>query len=510
MYYNNDGTQLLDVGEQGKLVNYGVATILAAKPAGASSRAMGWAKAPGQHVADYGFSAEAVLRRNMDGGRYNLYLAESAQDMVKINANGGSFTNPKYGNVVEEIWLGYGKTVFDGTGVDSEGYGGKFAMENPGCTFSHWSTESNCASEGQERLELMLEASEHPRYWAIWNVPITWEPNGGHWEDPEDRSSRTSVHLTRNPAGGYEGSQIPFREGYAFKGWGFGEGAAAVDAFQEVNPVTKLTVYAVWAPASYTIALDANCEGAEVNPAEIATVNGADVVLPVPTAVFGYCFLGRWSTERDGSGESYEAGLQEGLRLAEVEGARVTLYAQWRAVMRVDVPIRVDFDLAVNEGGGTVGVTAAGAGGLGYATCSFASHTPEEVRVSAASQCSDAAGDYRHAALAAFARGDAAKATNLEQVRLSISGDSDGANRVSASLAELYGDWADAVGDGNAVGSLDLGSLGLVVPSSGLGEPGLLNVRFSLDCTGLPLEDVALGESFPLLKLVYTMELADA
>ncbi len=510
-YFNQDGSEQLAVPSDCVNFYYGVAKSLAPKLGTMGARAMGWALDPDQHVADFGFSEEAALRRNMDGGNVDLYLAETAQDMVRIYANGGKFVNPKYGNIVEEIWLGYGRTVFDDTGVDSEGYGGKFEMENPGCAFSHWTTSSDSATEGQERIELMLETSEHPRYWAIWKVPITWDPNGGHWGTPEDQGPRTSVHLTRNAAGGYEGSQVPAKKGHAFKGWGVSRDATEAQAVQQVSPVTKATVYAVWAPASYTLVFDANCEGAQVEPAKVSTTYGSDVELPVPANVSGYRFSGRWNTEKDGTGDSYDAGLQKGLCLdGAVEGGSVTLYAQWDPVINVDVPVRADFELMVDWEGGTVDVMAAGSEGA-HAVCSFASRTPVGVRVSSAGQYANTAEGHWHVALAAFAQGDPAKAANLEKVRLSFSPDADGAQGASVTLADLYGSRSDSPGGEGAISPLDLSGLGLVVPAGTASAPGKLSVRFKLDCMDdLPLEDVAIGEAFPLLRLVYTVELAEA
>ena len=160
--------------------------------------------------------------------------------------------------------------------------------------------------------------------------------------------------------------------------------------------------------------------------------------------------------------------------------------------------------------GGTVDVMAAGSEGA-HAVCSFASRTPVGVRVSSAGQYANTAEGHWHVALAAFAQGDPAKAANLEKVRLSFSPDADGAQGASVTLADLYGSRSDSPGGEGAISPLDLSGLGLVVPAGTASAPGKLSVRFKLDCMDdLPLEDVAIGEAFPLLRLVYTVELAEA
>lgn len=96
-----------------------------------------------------------------------------------------------------------------------------------------------------------------------------------------------------------------------------------------------LRLYAQWAPLAYTAGFDANYpvtastrEAAGGSMADIACEFSAEQTLPPNAfALPGYGFMG-WNTEADGSGTSYGEGARV-IDLAEEDGARVVLFAQW-------------------------------------------------------------------------------------------------------------------------------------------------------------------------------------
>ncbi len=272
-YMDFYGEKTFDMTGSGKFAD--VPNKVAGKPEGVDSQAIGWALKPEQHVAACSFGAsDFKVSDGTDGGTIVLYVARSTFPKILIYANGGSFTIPRSPFAkVPTIELGHGKTVFDPEGVtcndylDDHGDVGRFRMGNDGCDFLHWSTESPSAKEGEGRIEVEhLEASKHQFYWAIWNVPITWNPNGGRWDDAmpgggEPTGAVTTKYVSRNKASSPTGYGQPVRAGYDFKGWATKGDADASDAKAEVEPTVKATVYAVWDAALYDITLDWQVDG---------------------------------------------------------------------------------------------------------------------------------------------------------------------------------------------------------------------------------------------------------
>ena len=287
---------------------------------------------------------------------------------------------------------------------------------------------------------------------------------------------------------------------------------------------------AKWVARPYEVAFDptgGTWDDAGAGEAVAATFD-QDVILATAPKRAGYLFGGWEVTGPDGQAYVLEAGstLAAG-KLKAAEGAAaavplswaepdaegsaptVALAARWVADLRVDVPISVDLDLTVNWGTGQVEASAPGTGGAEHATGEFRSWSSGAVRIAALGQEASTAAGHREAALAVFASGDEAKAANLEKVSLVVSADSDDAEAAIVPVHYLY-----AEGGQRAIGGMakpiDLSPLGLEVPAAtGPEAPGALEVRYGMDCKGLPLSDVAIGERRPILRLVYLVELVN-
>lgn len=68
--------------------------------------------------------------------------------------------------------------------------------------------------------------------------------------------------------------------------------------------------------------------------------------------------------------------------------------------------------------------------------------------------------------------------------------------------------WVAAIGNGSRLAS---SHEQVSCWAASADAPGTLRVRYGMDCAGLPLEDVAIGErARPILKLVYLVELASS
>ena len=126
-------------------------------------------------------------------------------------------------------------------------------------------------------------------------------------------------------------SDIPEFTGYYFDNWnmardGSGRAYAPGDVFTD-NADTVL--YAQWIPGSYFVAYDANGgQGEQMQTTEHDY--GAEFAL-AENAYYktGYHFT-TWNTAPDGSGDAYE-DRQTVSNLTPVDGATVTMFAQWEA-----------------------------------------------------------------------------------------------------------------------------------------------------------------------------------
>ena len=126
-----------------------------------------------------------------------------------------------------------------------------------------------------------------------------------------------------------------WREGYIFIGWNTerdGSGISYGDCEIVMNLTYEagatVTLYAQWTSivVNYTVVFDAN-DNTGRQATQVFTV-GIEQALDVNNFWReGYRFIG-WNTERDGSGTSY-SDCEIVRNLTYVEGATVTLYAQW-------------------------------------------------------------------------------------------------------------------------------------------------------------------------------------
>ncbi len=102
---------------------------------------------------------------------------------------------------------------------------------------------------------------------------------------------------------------------------------------------TITSLYAVWAPCTYTVDFDVNGYSG-TTPESIAAIYDQELTLPGLDTRPGYRFLG-WNTENDGAGIWYQPGTVSNLTATDKE--TVTLYAQWE-------PISLDFETSAEPG----------------------------------------------------------------------------------------------------------------------------------------------------------------
>ena len=114
------------------------------------------------------------------------------------------------------------------------------------------------------------------------------------------------------------------REGYAFKNWntkadGSGTGYAAGGSY---TANAAVTLYAIWAPDTYTVRYDANGGSGSVEAQHKTYGTALTLRTGEGLSREGHTFA-HWNTKADGSGTSYAAG---GSYTAEADA---TLYAIW-------------------------------------------------------------------------------------------------------------------------------------------------------------------------------------
>lgn len=167
---------------------------------------------------------------------------------------------------------------------------------------------------------------------------VTFNANGGSGTMArQDIINNTGTALTKNTLA---------KTGYTFSGWNTatnGSGTSYKDG-QTVIINSDITLYANWAPNTYTVVFNAN-EGTGTMANESMTYDTASVLTANAFTCTGYTFSG-WNTKADGSGTSY-ADKVSVKNLAE--SGTVTLYAQWKAHTGT---------VTYNANGGRIGTTS--------------------------------------------------------------------------------------------------------------------------------------------------------
>jgi uncharacterized repeat protein (TIGR02543 family) len=137
---------------------------------------------------------------------------------------------------------------------------------------------------------------------------------------------------------------IPARTGYTFGGW---YGASDLSD----SPVTGISqggtedrdFYAKWTANTYTVVYDKNAVDAIGDTPSSAHFYGISTALTANGfSRTGYTFTG-WNEASDGTGTSYTGG-QSVTNLTAANGDTVTLYAQWRNEVIVNISIWVNED----------------------------------------------------------------------------------------------------------------------------------------------------------------------
>ena len=125
---------------------------------------------------------------------------------------------------------------------------------------------------------------------------------------------------------------IAARMGYIFGGWytdsDFTDGSQ-FDFTAPVSTTSNIHLYAKWTPITYYVEFDKNNENASGTMASVTATFDQWASIPACTFTYTGHALKEWTTEADGSGDSFNAENGDFFNLASEQGATVTLYAQW-------------------------------------------------------------------------------------------------------------------------------------------------------------------------------------
>ena len=232
-----------------------------------------------------------------------------------------------------------------------------------GYLFAGWNTKTDgtgtAYADGAEVKNLTASDGDTIRLYAQWQpivYSIGFDGNGSSGEamaPMTDCSYATTYALTKNSY---------TRTGYTFAGWNTavdGSGKTYDDG-EKVKNLTAVnagtvTLYAQWKVNCYTIHYDGN--GSEVGTMSSQENCKYGTAYTLPECSYsktGYVFAG-WSTEPIGNGMSYP-DKAEVKNLANEDGAKITLYAQWE---------RIAYTIAYDGNGSESGVMAS------HANCNY-------------------------------------------------------------------------------------------------------------------------------------------
>ncbi len=195
----------------------------------------------------------------------------------------------------------------------------------PGFKFYGWSATTSMDDTLYEDGDTFY-GNEYGEYcditlYAIWEesseVTVTFDANAVDAEGSTDPITVAADEELTIPACGFT------RSGYKFVGWN--DKPDATDGLQPGDPFASgedVTLYAIWAPNTYTVTFNANGGVGNMDPQTI-TVDEATALNPNQFTREGYGFLG-WTEDPEGTEYLFE---DKALITFDED---LTLYAQWQ------------------------------------------------------------------------------------------------------------------------------------------------------------------------------------
>lgn len=162
----------------------------------------------------------------------------------------------------------------------------------------------------------------------IQTKPLTVSYNGNGSDTGDDKNVASHVDESIRIENNWFG-----RAGYDFKGWNTksdGTGTSYEEG-DEASFTEDTTLYAIWAPHTYTIAFDSNSTDATGSmPPMPMTYDVGKALTSNSFSRIGYKFVG-WRSSDAATGKEYADGATVS-NLTSTDKATVTMYAQWQPI----------------------------------------------------------------------------------------------------------------------------------------------------------------------------------
>lgn len=204
-----------------------------------------------------------------------------------------------------------------------------------GYTFIGWNTKTDGSGTSYKDQQSVKNLTT--KNGTVIELYAQWKPNtytikydGNGATSGQTPSSTHEYDVAKNlTANGFK------KTGYTFIGWNTkanGSGISYKDQQSVKNLISAnggtITLYAQWKPHTYTIKYDGNTATGGKTPSSTHVYDVAKNLTANGFKKTGYTFIG-WNTKANGSGTSYK-DQQSVKNLTAVDGATITLYAQWK------------------------------------------------------------------------------------------------------------------------------------------------------------------------------------
>ena len=262
--------------------------------------------------SDSAFKTKATTIKKGSTGNRTFY-AKWTQNRYSIvfNANGGTGTMSKISSISYSTKKTLTANAFKRTGYTFTGWNRK--ADGSSTAYADKAVVSKLSSTNGATVTLYAQ-------WKKNTYKITYVLNGG----TNNSGNPTAYTVTAST----KTLKSPTKKGYTFVGW-YKESTFKTKVTELKKGSTgSMTLYAKWTVNKYTIAFNANGGTGTMSKLTGVSYNTTKTLTANAFKRSGYTFTG-WNTKKDGSGTAYKDKASVS-KLSSINGATVTLYAQWK------------------------------------------------------------------------------------------------------------------------------------------------------------------------------------
>ena len=276
----------------------------------------GWATSLGGAVA-YADQESVLNMTSVNGDTVILYAVWAVNSYtVAYNSNGGNGGDTYPSIHMMNVESGLTANGFTRTGYTFAGWNTK--ADGSGTSYANQANVLNMTSINGDTVTLYAQ-------WTANTYTVAYNKNGGS-------GAMTSGTHTYGATKSLTANAFT-RTGYTFTGWNTkadGSGTSYANQANVLNMTSinddTVTLYAQWTANTYTVIYNKNGGSGTMSSGD-HTYGIAKTLTGNAYTRTGFTFAG-WNTKADGTGTNY-ADQQSITNLSSVNGATVTLYAQW-------------------------------------------------------------------------------------------------------------------------------------------------------------------------------------